>query len=53
MASQALKLREKAYRSFTRHLLARDIRQRHAVADEHISVTKEPNHARNLTSRSG
>jgi len=42
-ASQALKLREKAYRSFTRHLLARDIRPGQFVSQrELVAITGQP-----------
>jgi DNA-binding GntR family transcriptional regulator len=41
--SQALKLREKAYRSFTRHLLARDIRPGQFVSQrELVAITGQP-----------
>src|SRR5215212_6956365 len=43
MASQALKLREKAYRSFTRHLLARDIRPGQFISQrELVALTGFP-----------
>jgi DNA-binding GntR family transcriptional regulator len=43
MASQALKLREKAYRSFTRHLLARDIRPGQFISQrELVALTGQP-----------
>ena len=43
MASQALKLREKAYRSFTRHLLARDIRPGQFISHrELVARTGQP-----------
>jgi DNA-binding GntR family transcriptional regulator len=42
-AGQALKLREKAYRSFTRHLLARDIRPGQFVSQrELVALTGQP-----------
>ena len=41
--SQALKLREKAYRSFTRHLLARDIRPGQFISQrELVALTGQP-----------
>jgi DNA-binding GntR family transcriptional regulator len=43
MASEALKLREKAYRSFTRHLLARDIRAGQFISQrELVALTGQP-----------
>jgi DNA-binding GntR family transcriptional regulator len=43
MASEALKLREKAYRSFTRHLLARDIRPGQFISQrELVALTGQP-----------
>jgi len=43
MATQALKLREKAYRSFTRHLLARDIRPGQFISQrELVALTGQP-----------
>jgi DNA-binding GntR family transcriptional regulator len=43
MASQVLKLREKAYRSFTRHLLARDIRPGQFISQrELVALTGQP-----------
>jgi DNA-binding GntR family transcriptional regulator len=43
MPSEALKLREKAYRSFTRHLLARDIRPGQFISQrELVALTGQP-----------
>ena len=43
MPAEALKLREKAYRSFTRHLLARDIRPGQFISQrELVALTGQP-----------